>query len=77
MNGDLTNSSEAVDGLIVKRSTDNEMGRWLKLPKTYTRDQLPVNPEDIATPEKISKWGYLINSTTLGEYMKEEETVIE
>ena len=29
---------------------------WIKLPVSYTRENLPVGGEDIATPDKISDW---------------------
>ena len=32
---------------------------WIDLPVTYTKEDLPVNDEDIATLEKIWKWKYL------------------
>ena len=32
---------------------------WLALPKLYSRSEIPVNKEDIATPTKIREWEYL------------------
>ena len=32
---------------------------WLALPKLYSRREIPVNKEDIATPTKIREWEYL------------------
>ena len=29
------------------------------MPATYTKEDLPVDDEDVATPEKIRKWKYL------------------
>ena len=60
LNGDLKNPSIAVRGLKVARSkVDDKNAKWITLPKTFSRDCLPVDTEDIATPDKISKWGYL------------------
>ena len=32
---------------------------WIDLPVTYTKEDLPVDDEDVAKPEKIRKWKYL------------------
>ena len=32
---------------------------WIDLLVTYTKEDLPVDDEDIATPEKIRNWKYL------------------
>ena len=32
---------------------------WIDLPVTYTKEDLPVGDEDVATPEKIRRWKYL------------------
>ena len=37
----------------------NGDGNWLKLPRLYARKDMPVDKEEIATPEKITKWEYL------------------
>ena len=29
------------------------------MPITYTKEDLPVDDEDVATPEKIKRWKYL------------------
>ena len=33
--------------------------QWIKLPKRYTREELPVDGKEAATKEKIAKWQYL------------------
>ena len=48
MNGE-TYKSNVIEGLQISNS--REFSKWIKLPKTYSRDQLPVNEEDIITPE--------------------------
>ena len=40
------------------------------MPITYTKEDLPVDDEDVATPEKIRKWKYLeriAGEITLGQ----------
>ena len=32
---------------------------WIDLPVTYTKEDLPVDDEDVAKREKIRKWKYL------------------
>ena len=32
---------------------------WIKLSKMYVRTDLPVDKEQIATPDKIKQWDYL------------------
>ena len=32
---------------------------WIDLPVTYTKEDLPVDDEDVGTPEKMRKWKYL------------------
>ena len=31
----------------------------VKLPKLYLRNEIPVDPSEVATPRKLKKWGYL------------------
>ena len=33
--------------------------QWVKLPKLYSREHMPVDSAEIATPEKLKKWRYL------------------
>ena len=32
---------------------------WIKLPKSFTRNEIPVDPMEIPTPIKFRKWKYL------------------
>ena len=57
--GDVTNTSVAVEGLKVCVAGASGKNRWVKIPKVFSRDELQVDAEDIATPEKIAKWEYL------------------
>ena len=59
LNGDVTNTSIAVEGLKVCADAASGKNRCLKIPKAFSRDELQVDAEDIATPEKIAKWEYL------------------
>ena len=59
LNGDVTNTSVAVEGLKVCAAAASGKNRWVKIPKAFSRDELQVDAEDIATPEKIAKWEYL------------------
>ena len=59
LNGDVTNTSVAVEGLKVCAAATIGKNRWVKIPKAFSQDELQVDAEDIATPEKIAKWEYL------------------
>ena len=57
LNGEESQETEAVSGLKVSKSSGKRT--WTDLPVTYTKEDLPVDDEDVATPEKIRKWKYL------------------
>ena len=57
LNGEESQETEAVSGLKVSKSSGERM--WINLPVTYAKEDLPVDDEDVATPEKIRKWKYL------------------
>ena len=57
LNGERTESTVLIEGMDVKGVSDNNI--WIKLPKMYARTELPVDKEDIATPDKIKQWDYL------------------
>ena len=60
-----TFQSHAVDSLQVCNSNTKSKKIWLNLPITYTQNQLPVNTNEVAAPEKLEKWKYL--EPVLGE----------
>ena len=33
--------------------------KWIKLPRAYTKQELPVDKQEIATTEKVKRWNYL------------------
>ena len=53
-----THTSFAVDRLKVSRTSSLD-AEWINVPKAYTKDDLPVDSSEIATPEKIKKSKYL------------------
>ena len=61
MNGNQKVSSTLVDGIMVSKqvlSTRDQI-YWVKLPKLYTRKEIPVDPSEVVTPLKLKKWRYL------------------
>ena len=46
-----------VNGLAVSNASDKKF--WINLPSCYTRKELPVDPEEIPTPEKLRRWHHL------------------
>ena len=57
MNGKKSQETEAVHGLKVSKSSGERI--WIGLSVTYTKEDLPVKNEDVATPEKIKRKKYL------------------
>ena len=57
LTGEETYTSFAVDRLQVSRTSGLD-AEWINIPKTYTKDDLPVDSSEIATQE-IKKWKYL------------------
>ena len=55
LTGEKSEDTEAVDGLVMS-AVDSKKRRpmeWIELPKTYSKNCLPVEREEIATPDKI------------------------
>ena len=73
LNGENTFQSHAVDGLQVCSSNAKSKKIWLNLPTTYTQNQLPVDTNEVAMPEKLEKWKYL--EPILGEITARPETM--
>ena len=60
LNGTETSTSKIVVGLQV-RGVKSESSSWIKLPKTYTRVNLPIDVKEAPTAESIQKWPHLKN----------------
>ena len=56
LHGEGSEDTSAIAGMQVKGMNGN--GSWLRLPRLYTRKDLTVDKEDIATPEKFTEWEY-------------------
>ena len=58
LTGEKSEETLMVDNLKV--AGVNKMNNdWISLPKVYSKKTLPVEKDDVATPEKVSKWKYL------------------
>ena len=57
LNGQSRLKSKLVNGLAVSNPFEKKF--WINLPRCYTRKELPVDPEEIPTPEKLRRWHYL------------------
>ena len=33
--------------------------KWIKLPRAYTKQELPTDEQEITTPENLKRWNYL------------------
>ena len=61
LNNNQKVSSTLVDRIMVSKqvlSTRNQI-HWVKLPKLYTRKDIPVDPSKVANSLKLKKWRYL------------------
>ena len=50
--------SKAIDGLQVSGINDDQ-NLWVPLSTTFTRDELPVDNDDIIKPVQLKQWKYL------------------
>ena len=57
LNGEVSQMTTVVENLDVAGSLGKP--KWIKLPRAYTKQDLPVDEQEIATPEKVKKWNYL------------------
>ena len=65
LTGESIEDSTAVEGLLVSPSKDfadlHAPTKSIELPVTYSRTKLPIDQEDIHTPEKLYSWKTLIS----------------
>ena len=59
--GHQKQSSYLLDGLSVSKLVlrPSEKVKWIRLPSTFTRKEIPVDQSEIATPAKLKQWKYL------------------
>ena len=57
LNGESKIKLTLVDGLVVSNLSDQQL--QITLPHCYTKKELPVDPEEIPTPDKLRRWHYL------------------
>ena len=50
-----------LDGLSVSQLVlgSSEKAKWIRLPSTFTREEIPVDQSEIATPAKLKQWKHL------------------
>ena len=51
LNGEISQTTTMVENLKVAGSLGKP--KWIKLPREYTKQDLPVDEQEIATPEKV------------------------
>ena len=61
LNGQERQSTYILDGIKVFRLTQDadKCQNWIKLPSTYTIEEIPVDRSEITTPAKLKQWQYL------------------
>ena len=57
LNGKSRLKSKLVNGLAASNLSDKKF--WINLSRCYTRKKLPVDPEEIPTPEKLRRQHHL------------------
>ena len=70
INGQERQSAHIIDGIKVCKLTPeaDKHQKWIKLPSSYTKEEIPVDRSEIATPAKLKQWQYLEKiSSFLGE----------
>ena len=57
MNGNQKVSSTPVDRIMLSKQVLSAIDQidWVKLPKLYTRKEIPVDPSEVAIPLKLKK----------------------
>ena len=58
LTGEKSNETLIVDNLKVA-GVNRMINDWISLPKVHSKKTLLVEKEEVATPEKVSKWNYL------------------
>jgi len=59
INGAEKRKSTVIEGLIIESESDKLQRVPIRLTKAYSRDELPVDQDEIATSDKVKKWKYL------------------
>ena len=61
LNGQERQSTYILDGIKVCRLTPeaDKYQKWIKLPSAYTKEEIPVDKNEITTPAKLKQWQYL------------------
>ena len=59
LNGEQEMKSTVMSGLKVRGDKNEDNKRWLDLPATYTKGELPADVEEVTTREKIEVWDHL------------------
>ena len=61
LNGQDRQSIHILDGIKVCKLTPeaDKYQKCIKLPSTYTKEEIPMDISEIATPAKLKQWQYL------------------
>ena len=59
LNSEQKMKSTVTSGLNVRSGSDEGKKRWIDLPATYSKEDPPVDAEEVATREKIEIWDEL------------------
>ena len=59
LNGEQTVKTKTIKGLKVAQTGNGDKKYQTDLSKCFKRDSLPVDSQEIVTPDQIKKWEYL------------------
>ena len=61
LNGQEKQSTHIPDDIKLYKLTPDadKHQKWIKLPTSYTKEEIPVDRSEIVTPDKLKQWQYL------------------
>ena len=74
LNGNKKVKSSLIEALMVsiQSLSKYKIIQWVKLPKLYSREHIPVDSAETATPEKLKSWRYL---DSIAKYIARDDKV--
>ena len=75
--GHQKQSFSLLDGLSVSKLVlgSSQKAKWIRIPSTFTREEIPVDQSEIATPAKLKQWKHL--NRISGEIVGNESIIVD
>ena len=70
-------SFSLLDGLSVSKLVlgSSQKAKWIRIPSTFTREEIPVDQSEIATPANLKQWKHL--NRISGEIVGNESIIVD